>query len=316
MARSSWEWTENDLIEMKRNQDQESLNLEFKGSASLGMEDTRKNDISKDVSAFANSEGGDIVYGVTEAGTPPSRFGDIDDGIDASLINPEWLEQVINSRIHPRIEGIRINPVELKETRPGRHAYVVHIPASYDAPHQASDKRYYKRGNFLSIAMEDYEVRDVRNRFVQPVVVAEVSGKQVTPAELWDAQGKADVRLSIVLKNVGRRIAQQVYLECNLPSRYLNKVLRIEGKREEIVISGDHYRQLRYHHRDESGSLPLFPGADHEVLDGNKLYVHLRLTQGEAESSLASFIRWTVYADGADPKSGSVSVGELFRPWK
>jgi hypothetical protein len=317
VAKPSWQWTENDLLKMKRNQTEESLNLEFKGSVSLGIDESKKSEISKDVSAFANSEGGDIVYGVSEVGKPPSRFGDIDSGIDASLITPEWLEQVINSRIHPRIEGIRIKPVALKKTRPGKYAYVVHIPVSYDAPHQASDKRYYKRFNFLSVPMEDYEVRDVRNRWVEPIIEVEVSGKRRTPPELWDNQGKAQLRLSIVLKNVGRRTAQQVYLECNLPSRYLVPgVVSIQGKREEIVISGEHYSQLRYPHRDESGPIPLFPGTDHEVLDGNKLFIHMRLTQVEARDSLAKFISWIVYADGAEPRSGQISVGELFRPWQ
>ena len=97
MVKPSWQWTENDLLKMKGNKTEESLDLEFKGSQSLGIEENKKNEISKDVSAFANSEGGDIVYGVSEVGNPPSRFGDIDSGIDASLITPEWLEQVLSA---------------------------------------------------------------------------------------------------------------------------------------------------------------------------------------------------------------------------
>lgn len=160
----SWEWTEEDLLSMKANHTEESLSLEFKGSQSLGTNDRKRKDLSKDVSSFANSEGGDIIYGVSEARKPPSRFGDIDEGIDPSNITPEWVEQVLNSSIHPRITGLRINSIELKTSRPGRYAYVVHIPISYNAPHQASDKRYYKRFNFESTPMEDYEIRDLRNR--------------------------------------------------------------------------------------------------------------------------------------------------------
>lgn len=90
----SWEWIEDDLLSMKASKTQESLSLEFKSSLSLKNEDKKKNELSKDVSAFANSEGGDIIYGVSEIGKPPSIFGDIDEGIDPSNITPEWLDQV------------------------------------------------------------------------------------------------------------------------------------------------------------------------------------------------------------------------------
>lgn len=163
-VKPSWEWTEEDLLLMQDNKTQESLYLDFKGSRSLVNSDGAKKELSKDVSSFANSEGGDIVYGVSESGKSPSCFGSVDEGIDPSNITPEWVEQVLNSNIHSRIVGLRITPIELKINKPGRFVYVIHIPMSYNAPHQASDKRYYKRFNFQSVAMEDYEIRDVRNR--------------------------------------------------------------------------------------------------------------------------------------------------------
>ena len=42
---------------------------------------------------------------------------------------------------------------------------VVEIPKSLTA-HQARDLRYYRRYNFESVAMVDYEIRDVMNRQV------------------------------------------------------------------------------------------------------------------------------------------------------
>ncbi len=88
MEKPSWEWDEDDLLKLKLAEAQESLNLEFKGSAALSKDDSKKTDISKDISAFANSAGGDIIYAVLEFGGRPSRFGDIDEGIDASVITP------------------------------------------------------------------------------------------------------------------------------------------------------------------------------------------------------------------------------------
>jgi predicted HTH transcriptional regulator len=160
----SWEWTEDDLLMMKTAQTQESLNLEFKGSLSLAKDQSKKDEISKDVSALANSDGGVILYGVWETKTRPSSFEDLDSGIDPSDITPEWLEQIINSNIQRRVDGIRINPIKLTKTHPGKCAYAIFVPQSSNAPHQASDKKYYKRFNFHSVPMEDYEIRDIRNR--------------------------------------------------------------------------------------------------------------------------------------------------------
>jgi hypothetical protein len=45
----------------------------------------------------------------------------------------------------------------------------VTIPKSTTA-HQASDKKYYKRYNFESVAMVDYEIKDIINRQSNPIL--------------------------------------------------------------------------------------------------------------------------------------------------
>jgi predicted HTH transcriptional regulator len=60
-----WEWAESDLIKKIAENWKEAIDLEFKGSDSLQDTDGKKNVLSKDVSAFANSAGGVIIYGVT-----------------------------------------------------------------------------------------------------------------------------------------------------------------------------------------------------------------------------------------------------------
>src|SRR5438552_3811723 len=90
--------TEQDLLRLVTEQVEESLTLDYKRSAALQNDDLSKNEISKDVSAFANSAGGTLVYGVVETGHLPSS---LDTGCDPAVIRREWLEQVINSRIQP-----------------------------------------------------------------------------------------------------------------------------------------------------------------------------------------------------------------------
>jgi hypothetical protein len=162
--KAAWDWVEADIEELIRNQTQENLELDYKACAALAKTDARKTELSKDVSAFANSAGGTIVYGVHEQNHVPTA---IDVGYDQNDISKEWLEQVINSGIQRRIDGIRINPVQLTAT-PGKVIYVVSIPQSMRAPHMALDKRFYKRFNFSSVPMEEYEVRDVGRRSETP----------------------------------------------------------------------------------------------------------------------------------------------------
>ncbi len=137
------QWTEQDLVELIKDQVSESLTLDYKASAALQKSDSKKSELSKDVSAFANSAGGLLVYGIVENGHVPTY---LDDGLDPTEISKEWIEHVLNSRIARRIDGLQIHAVPLLQHSPGRYAYVVSVPASSRAPHMASDHpvRSYK----------------------------------------------------------------------------------------------------------------------------------------------------------------------------
>lgn len=156
-------WTENDVLELIKNGTPESLTLDYKRIDSLGNNDKKKNELSKDVSAFANSAGGTLIYGVIEDKNVPIS---IDGGVDPKVITKEWIEQVINSRIQRRIPNILIHQIPLSVSN--NVIYVIDIPQSHQAPHMAADKKFYKRFNFESIPMEEYEVRDVSNRISTP----------------------------------------------------------------------------------------------------------------------------------------------------
>lgn len=168
--KDSWLWEEADIQSLIANQIQEGLSLDYKRCDSLQKTDGKKKEISKDVSAFANSAGGTIVYGIVEDKHVPTG---IDDGYDPKDISKEWIEQVINSTIEQRIDGVRIKEIGLSGAKAGRSIYVVYVPRSTRAPHMASDNRYYKRFNFESVPMEDYEVRDVSRRLEVPDLYVE-----------------------------------------------------------------------------------------------------------------------------------------------
>src|SRR5687767_15188252 len=89
-----------DIESLVRNQLPESIHLDYKASPALDPK--KRDEIAKDVSAFANSGGGLLVYGVEEDKNShlPVR---IDVGVDPKW-NREWLEQIITSNISPRID--------------------------------------------------------------------------------------------------------------------------------------------------------------------------------------------------------------------
>ncbi|WP_049801671.1 AlbA family DNA-binding domain-containing protein [Bradyrhizobium genomosp. III] len=143
---------------------EESLYLDYKASPALARDSKSVDELCKDVTAFANSAGGQLVYGVAED-KKTRKPTDADPGVTDEKITREWIEQVINSRIHPRMSGVRI--VQFAAPK-GGSVFVVTVPQTQTGPHQAPDKRYYKRFELQSVAMEDYEIRDILNRGVAP----------------------------------------------------------------------------------------------------------------------------------------------------
>jgi hypothetical protein len=204
------EWKEADILSLITNGIKESLELDYKQCASLQKTDPKKREISKDVSAFANAAGGTIVYGMVEDGQIPIS---IDYGYDPADISKEWLDNIISSTISPRLEQVFINSVELDTTHPGKVIYIIEIPqATTRAPHQAQDKLYYKRFNFKSEPMADYEIRDIMLRSQGPDLTMGIG-------EMFrDEEGVVSVELQIV--NNGHNVAKYVTCIGQMISNY------------------------------------------------------------------------------------------------
>ena len=166
------EWTKEKLEQLIADRVEESLNLDYKRADALVKTEAKKAEVTKDVSAFANSAGGVLIYGIAEPNDRAKRhLPERLDPVRRADVSKEWLEQVIQT-IQPRIEGVVIHPVTIDE-QAGLVCYVVEVPQSHTA-HQARDHVYYKRHNFNSLPMEDYEVRDVMNRRAHPKLLASI----------------------------------------------------------------------------------------------------------------------------------------------
>lgn len=125
---------------------EESLTLEYKREVSSNK------DIAKDISTFANTEGGYIIYGIqAEDKVPTTIAWIIGVGIE------ERVQNVITTAIQPAIKGVRIyripNPKKDSEA-----IYIAQISRSEEAPHMANN-RYFRRRGSSSVPMDDVEVK-------------------------------------------------------------------------------------------------------------------------------------------------------------
>jgi hypothetical protein len=268
-VRKPSQWVESDLIDLISSQEKESLTLDYKACDALAQSDGKKNELSKDVSAFANSAGGMLIYGILENGHVPTQ---LDVGFDPAAISKEWIEQVINSRIQRRIDGIVVNQVVLSTSNPGKVAYVVVIPQSIRAPHQAHDKRFYKRFNFESVPMEEYEVRDTSRRSEAPDLSIRFSVDIAGQASIQGQEPTAHfVSIKVLISNDSPTPANHAVINV-----FIDKKLSISSSMSTLNHFGA--QMVRYMEKEFEctrlhmnhgvpGKMPIFQGATFSLLD-------------------------------------------------
>jgi hypothetical protein len=146
------DWKEQDLLNLPPG---EFDWFEAKGRRALDLtlgnvkESDVRETLSKAVSAFANSGGGTLCFGITMAG---NQWQIDDGGVSLAVITPntrEWLEDIIPRIVEPELSRFNVYeiPTHGKKSRidTGRAVFLIEIPDSEQAPHQAQDNRYYGR---------------------------------------------------------------------------------------------------------------------------------------------------------------------------
>ncbi len=297
-------WTKERLEQVICDGVEENISLDYKAADALAKTDPKtKFELTKDVSSFANSSGGILIYGIAESTEPNKRH--LPERLDPLLrteISKEWLDQVIQT-IQPRIDGITIHPVVISETD-GTVCYVVEVPQSQTA-HMARDHRYHKRHNFSTQAMEDYEVRDVMNRRTHPKLKASIYIN--THSGIFKTEGT----LLVKLENVGRVLAQHVMVELEVP-------LQISGwvAFDEPALIGDRDGQSFFVLRlsPPSQPCPIFPGSSLRLLRNFREVKEMRgLDDRPLRTTDAIKVR--VYADEMPFIGATVEISPALAGW-
>lgn len=291
-------WTESKLQNLITGGIEESLTLEYKSAEALERSDYKKKEITKDVSAMANAAGGLIIYGISEFNESDRRHLPAKiTPVDRTEFPREWVEQIINA-IRPRIDGIVIHSVNLSSSE-NDAVYIIEIPQSNTA-HQASDHRYYKRFNFQSVPMEDYEVRDVMFREQTPDIVLNFL------IEITYSENQNFYNLIIQARNLGSTFAQYVACLLDVPVIVLHDI----KNKINVKDGGKYYRHRLFNLNQEFGDENF--KASFPLLRNMSMSWKIPLREDFAESDKNALeLKWTVYADNALPKEGKINVSEI-----
>lgn len=323
--------TKTDLENLIVNQIEENLGLDYKSAESLGKSVGKKKELSKDVSAFANSNGGIIIYGIKEFDETDKRhLPEKIDPVNRNEYSKEWLEQVINSNISPRIDGIKITSISLNETNDV--AYLVDIPKSNTA-HQSSDFRYYKRFNFESVAMHDYEVKDVMNRNKTPTIelifelekftyevkppIGQISFPINRDIELKKNYSTTN-SLNIIGENIGGVFANYVNSFIEVPVSILRE--KEYEYRDTFLKNGIEYKKLfcdnTIREIKDTENYGLFtthkywPSRYDPILPETRLrFEEIKLKKDYVFGNEEIF--WETYADNSAKRKGSIIMSEI-----
>lgn len=146
---------ESDLLDLINNKVAEGKEYEYKRVLPDGS-DSAKKECLGDVSSFANTVGGHLIYGMDEVGSEPTAIVGLP-GIDPDAEKLR-LENMLRDGLEPRIPGIAIKLVPANPAG----VIVMRIPKSWASPHMVKFQghgRFYARNSAGKYALDVHELR-------------------------------------------------------------------------------------------------------------------------------------------------------------
>jgi predicted HTH transcriptional regulator len=153
--------TKQHIEELIANAVPESRTLDYKEKLHSKTNEDKKEFLA-DISSFANTSGGDILYGISEKnGVPHEALGLEERDIDAVILS---LHGTIQQSIDPRVPNIQMQKIEGFPLGSILH---IRIPKSWMAPHMVTFQgasRFYARN---SGGKYQLDVREIKSAFLQ-----------------------------------------------------------------------------------------------------------------------------------------------------
>jgi hypothetical protein len=159
--------SESDLQRLVPDEVSESKHLDYKRDLCLAT-DEQKREFLSDVTALANTDGGDLLYGMREEdGIAKELVGLKKFNADASL---GTIENLLRDFVQPRLKGHRPWVLKLEN---GNHALILRVPRSFTAPHMVFHKGVVRFCGRNSNGKYDLDVQELRSAFVDNEAVGE-----------------------------------------------------------------------------------------------------------------------------------------------
>ena len=119
-----------------------------------------KKELLKDITAFANSSGGDLIIGVGDDKYNQASFIS---GIETNNIAEEVnrIEQIVYSGTEPKLNSFKVKYLKLDD---GKYIIIVRVEASPLFPHMISfqkNNRFYIRKSDKNILLDAYELKNI-----------------------------------------------------------------------------------------------------------------------------------------------------------
>jgi hypothetical protein len=230
--------------------------IEYKASDKFA-DPSWEQDMSKYVSAWANYDGGYIVFGVKDPRCDESLI--IDGGVPVK-IKPrlaDWLDEVIPHLVEPPLQKVSTCLIpsrsEKSKIAPGNVLVAIHIPESDGAPHQALDHKYYQRLGRKLHPLKHRAIQDImgRRRFpkIRTTILVHTGGGLSEPSVFWR------------MENIGAALARHWKVIIKFPTK-INKqdvVFPDEQIRYCETSDGKSFIELRI---PQGMGSPLFPESD------------------------------------------------------
>jgi hypothetical protein len=142
-------------------QTREGPHLDFKRDLPTAWNDATKHEFLADTTAFANSGGGDLVFGIEEDGQAQASavIPQVIMNVDQEI---RRLQDFLLNLAEPRLPGVKVHAVPVSVAETDGHVVLVRIPQSWAGPHRVkTNQHFFVRDGLRKRQLDIPEIRSL-----------------------------------------------------------------------------------------------------------------------------------------------------------